>query len=289
MKIAAVVILYHPSEAVLANIKTYYDFVEEIFVFDNTEEDAPIKDHLQKLSKISFQHDFENKGIAKRLNEACAIAVQKRFDWMLTMDQDTSFSTDAVCNYFDCLRQYKDKENVAMFGPALTKDNNIGTANCIAKETDKLITSGSLLNLLLFKKIGEFDEALFIDSVDYDYCFRARMAGYSIIQFFNIHILHPFGHEVYRSSIKTFFLFRKKKVMHTPLRLYYMHRNMLYLKRKYKNYDQKYFTQIRNYVLLRIKTCILYGRQTRQIIKYLMAAREDFKNNKMGKINRELY
>lgn len=283
MKIAAVVILYHPPATVLANIKTYYDYVEKIFVFDNTEEALPLKDGFKEFSKIIFIQDFENQGIAKRLNEACEIALQEQYDWLLTMDQDTSFSADAASNYFDCFKKYQGKENVAMFGTMFSRHSNV-IADCSVKETDKLITSGSLLNLSLFKKVGTFDEALFIDSVDYDYCFRAIIAGFSIIQFSNIHILHPIGNEVWRSSLKTLFLIKKKKEIHSPLRLYYMYRNLLYLERKYKDYDNKYFAQVKGYVFSRIKTCFLYGRHTMQIVKFLMIAKKDFRNNNFGKI-----
>ncbi len=71
MKVAAVVILYHPDECAIANIKTYYDYVEKIFVFDNSEVKSLIKDDLLKFSKVSFNQDFENEGISKRLNEGC--------------------------------------------------------------------------------------------------------------------------------------------------------------------------------------------------------------------------
>ena len=284
MKIAAVIILYHPAKDTISNIKTYYDYVDKIFVFDNSEAKSVVQDDLMKLSKIEFHQDFSNEGIAKRLNEASEIALKEQFEWILTMDQDTSFSADAICNYFDCFHHYKNKEKVAMFGTVFSRNTNIGGNDCKSKEVDKLITSGSLLNLSLFQRIGEFDEALFIDAVDFDYCFRAIIAGFSVIQFSNIYISHLIGDEVDRASIKTLFLIKKKKEIHSPLRLYYMYRNMLFLVEKYKDQDKKFSKQIRGYVMSRISVCILYGRNTWKTIRYLRAAKSDFKNNKMGKI-----
>src|SRR5215213_5473884 len=138
MRIAAVVILYHPTESALSNIKTYYDYVDKIFVFDNTEQHCPLQDRLLNLSKIRLHHDHENQGIAKRLNAACKIAIREQFEWILTMDQDTSFSADAICNYFDCFHKYKNKEKVAIFGTAFSRNINIGGNDCEPKEVDKL-------------------------------------------------------------------------------------------------------------------------------------------------------
>jgi rhamnosyltransferase len=284
MKIAAVVILYHPIQDAILNIKTYYDWVDKIFVFDNSEIRSEITDPLVQLSKIQFHQNFNNEGIAKRLNEACALALDEEFDWILTMDQDSSFTPNSISNYFNCFQEYENKEKVAMFGTKFSRSNQQVSNECRSIKAEKLITSGSLVNLSLFKIIGEFDEQLFIDAVDYDYCFRAQVAGYYTIQFSNIYLRHTVGKEVYRSSIKTLFLVKKKKEIHSHLRCYYMYRNMLYLNEKYRGFDQIYSKQIRDYVLSRIKVSLLYGRNTLNILKCLKNARRDFKNKKMGKI-----
>lgn len=283
MKIAAVIILYHPGKELIFNIESYYDILDKIFVFDNSETKSAVHDDLVKLSKIELYQDFNNGGIAKRLNEACEIALNEQFEWLLTMDQDSYFANGVIQNYITCVQQYFEKEKVALFGTKFGRNEQGAVADCVAIKAEKLITSGSLLNLSLYQAIGKFDEQLFIDAVDYDYCFRAQMAGFSNIEFSNVRIVHQVGNEVCRSSIKTLFLFKKKKEIHSPLRCYYLYRNMLYLNEKYKNQDKVYAKQIRDYVLSRIKVSILYGRNTWDILKALRAAKRDFKNKKMGK------
>lgn len=283
MKIAAVVILYNPAGAVIANIQSYYEYVDKILVYDNSEKESFITSALLKLSKIEYYQDYENKGVAKRLNEGCQKAIADGFSWLLTMDQDSAFTPEMIAGYINCFRSYSGKENVAMFGVEHNKDLQLMPA-CTSAATDKLITSGSLLNLNLFNVLKGFDEALFIDAVDYDYCLRARMKEYPIIKFTNICLQHYVGRQVYRSSIKTFFLLKKKKEIHSPFRCYYMYRNMLYLKDKYGNEHKEFYKQIRGYVLARIKICLLYGRETFMILKYLQKAKADFKKGKMGKI-----
>lgn len=287
MKVAAVVILYYPETDLVSNIKTYYDHVDKIFVFDNSETESSIKSHLLALPKIEFFQDFKNEGIAKRLNEGAAKCIEQGFDWMLTMDQDSFFSADAISNYLKCCNKYKNKENVAVFGTMYSRVKKISSQECSISYTHELITSGMLINLKLFKKVGGFDEALFIDGVDHDYVISAKTKGFPVIIFSNIYILHQLGTYVYRSSIKTLFLIKKKKVIHHPLRCYYIYRNMLYLESKHKEGAQL-MKSIKKTTIHHIYKCFFYGRNTFKLIKYLMAARRDVKNKRMGKIKYEL-
>ncbi len=286
MRIAAVVILYHPPENVIDNIKSYYNYVERIYVFNNTETASYY--NLSSLSKVHYFHDSQNCGIANRLNTACELSLKDGYEWILTMDQDTKFSEEAISNYFNCLQQYKEKNMVAAFGANFKKESTANPSNCQSEKVDRLITSGMLLNLSAYKKIGGFDESLFIDLVDDEYCIAATKAGYSIVQFPNIYTFHNLGKQVYRASIKSLYLIKKKKQIHSPLRCYYMYRNMLYIKEKYKDSNIKLVKEENKIVTSYIKVCILYGRKTWSVIKYLIAARRDFKNNKMGKIGKEL-
>jgi rhamnosyltransferase len=289
MKIGAVVIVYHPEDDAIANIKTYYDSVDKIYVFDNTERVIPgFKEKLQQFPKIVFFHDGSNKGIARRLNDAAESAIKDGFDWLLTMDQDTTFSNNAITFYLQCAQEYAGKEKVAVFGTRYGRKYEESYAKCAAESTDTAITSGSLLNLASFHAIGKFDENLFIDLVDNEYCIRAAMKGYSIIRFNNIHIVHTIGMLVKRAAIKTLFLVKKERQVHSPIRCYYTYRNMLYLEAKYKNDNPAFAAYIRPYAMGFLKRNIYYARNAWTIIKYLMVAKRDFLNGKMGKIAQQL-
>ncbi|MEJ7674744.1 MAG: hypothetical protein WKF59_19120 [Chitinophagaceae bacterium] len=203
------------------------------------------------------------------------------------MDQDTSFSEEAIKNYLLCFENFQGKDKVACFGTNFKKEKVTSIATFQSKNVHRLITSGMLLNLSLYEKIGGFDEALFIDLVDNEYCIAAKKLGYSLIEFSHIYITHNLGKQVYRSSIKSLFLIKKKKNIHTPLRCYYMYRNMLYIKEKYKGSNIWLVENIKGFVISHIMVCILYGRQTLGIFKSLFIADKDFRNKKMGKIEKE--
>ena len=283
MKIAAVAILFNPDHNCLPNIQSYYDAVEKIYVFDNTENSNLIAKNLITLPKISYHQDGENKGLSKRLNEACESAIKDGFDWLLTMDQDSIFFQDSFAKYINCFSQYKNKEAVGMFATTNTRIKNVSLEMCDCVEDFGIITSGTLLSLKAFKKIGEFDEALFIDCVDHDYCIRTYLAGYKIIRFTKIFLLHELGREVYRSSIKTLFLHKKKKEIHSPLRCYYMFRNIFYLAQKFKKDNPGQIKQIKKDVFSRILKAIFYGRNTIEILINIKRGYKDYKEMKMGK------
>ena len=284
MKIAAVVILYHPTDSTLQNIESYSEVISKTYVFDNTEEGALIRDKLSALPGIEYHHNGKNEGLPKRLNEAAHLAIKDGFDWLLTMDQDSNFSKGLFTKYASCCDGFYGKEEVAMFGTTYEKSETTPVEICQFTAVENLITSGTLLNLSLFKKVGNFDEALFIDCVDHDYSIRSILQGYFVIRFSNVFLTHALGKEVYKSSIKTLFMVKKKKEIHSPVRCYYMFRNMLYLTKKFKTENIPQVKQLKKDVLSRIKKAFLYGRNSTAIVFYLNKAYKDYKKMRMGKL-----
>jgi rhamnosyltransferase len=288
VKIAAAIILYHPPPEFISNLKSYYDHIDKLFIFDNTGAGPGIQKQLQQFSKVDYFQNDSNEGIATPINAAAAKAISENFEWMLLMDQDSCFSENSISSYLNCFRIYPGKENVALFGTKYGRLNKQSSETCEAAEIKELIISGSLVNLTLFKQIGKFDEALFLDFVDHDYCIRANAMGFSIIQFSNIYLSHQLGTEVYRSSIKTLFLIKKRKSIHSPLRCYYMYRNYLYLDRKYEGANISLLKNIRGTAIGNILNSIFYGRDTIKTMKYFIAARNDHEKKKMGRIEKEI-
>lgn len=284
MKIAAVVTLYHPVEETLVNINSYYNYVDKIFVYDNTEKETALRNSLCLLPKIDYFHDGHNEGIAKRLNAAATMAINEGYDWLLMMDQDSAFSADMIENYLKCFKNYLSKNDIALFGINYEQHIHFDNTSCEAVFSEELITSGTLLNLSLFTEIGLFDENLFIDAVDNEYTIRTLLAGYKIIQFPNIQLNHQIGTLLKRASIKTLFLVKKDKKVHSPLRCYYIYRNNLYLQHKYKNTRVALLKKLDVIASSEIMRALYYGRNLGQLIYYIFKAKKDFKDNRMGKL-----
>ena len=280
---AACVILYNPKKEDIANILTYVNKVKKVYIFDNTEGKSN-ENLFQNFQNVSYFWDNENKGIAIRLNEACEKAIADNFNYLLTMDQDSSFLEENIDQYFTDVLNFKEKEKVAVYGLEYSKnDINATTENYI--EVDHLITSASVMNLKVYNEIGGFDENLFIDGVDIDYCYSALTKGFKNIKFARNFFNHSLGVQTRRGSVFTLYLYKKNVSVHSSLRVYYMYRNMLYIKNKYEkvipNIIKKFVKNQRHHISKNIK----YSNEFFTILKYKRKAFDDYNNNKMGKLS----
>jgi rhamnosyltransferase len=229
-EVAAVIVFYNPPDNVLNNIASFAPFVSRIYVFDNSEiKKNNLYLNLKEIygDKLLLHFNNCNSGIGTALNQAVCWALNDGFRWLLTMDQDSKFSDST---YFDTFMRYTNKIDVAIFSPLHDQDAVIDP-----KKPDELVyedlvmTSGNLLNLELSKAIGRFNEKLFIDEVDHEYCLRTRLKNYRIVRFINIRLLHILG--------KPSSIIRKGEeaimIEHAAFRVYYITRNNLYLWKKY--------------------------------------------------------
>ena len=282
MKIAGVVILYNPDEDLQARIESYLQILEALYVFDNTELlNDDIKNKLSGIPKVKYSHDEENKGISFRLNQAAELALKEGFDLLLTMDQDSYFDKGVAEKYKTCFINYNEFSKTAMFGLEFIKDSP--SAICSPEKVSELITSGSIVNLNLYNKIGDFDENLFIDYVDHEYCYRAQTKGYELIKFSNIFLQHAIGSTQQKRSIASFK--NTQRSFHSSTRIYYMVRNYLYVNAKYKNSFPQELKNQRNSILTRIKNKLLYNTNRIKLLKLIFRAYKDYKSGRMGKIS----
>jgi rhamnosyltransferase len=271
MNLAAVVILYNPDIDLTKNINTYLKSVKSLIVLDNSNTNSA-KMFLPNSEKITYHFDGENKGISYRLNQALEICKQNKFEYLLTMDQDSSFEEIEINNYLSKIEENKNFK-IGMFGINLSQfDKN-------DYENEMFITSGSILNVNHAIEIGGFDENLFIDEVDNEFCLRLISKGYFTKRFGNISMNHQFGttRKVLTPSLRF-----KERVIYSPLRNYYNTRNYFYVNRLY-TYDYKQKRERLIMLKYRIKNSLLYE-NTLKTIYYVFRGYIDFKLNRMGRI-----
>jgi rhamnosyltransferase len=247
MKLGAVVILYNPDEELKYNINSYLSKVELLLVLDNSVSDKA-KALFEGNPKIQYYWDGENRGISYRLNQALKICREKNIIYLLTMDQDSSFDPTMLDKYLHQIEKCPVLENVGMFGINLDKNDKNDYYD------ELFITSGSIINVDLAQQIGDFDEKLFIDEVDNEFCLRLILNKYSTLKFGNITMNHQFGST---RKVLTPSLTYKERVIYSPLRNYYNTRNYFYVNKLYKH-DYKQKKDRKTMLLYRIKNSLLY-------------------------------
>lgn len=228
--IAAGIVSYNPSITRLKeNINSIRAQVESMLIVDNG------SDNIDKIEPLCIENDCdlikidENKGIAYALNQICEFYYSKGFDWVLTLDQDSVSPNDMICKLSACA-----KPKVGVVGPKIVYRHNEEYKNVEnvggTKSVEWLITSASLTNLKAWYAIGGFDEALFIDGVDKDFCIRLRNKGFQILQCNDVELMHELGNlKCKRVLGKTIYV-----TNHSAKRKYYMARNSIYLDSKHK-------------------------------------------------------
>lgn len=258
------VILYHPTQETFENISKLLQ-LDNIYISDNTE--GPINKWAEKIMNLPgvyFFHDGVNWGIGARLNEMCKQAIKRGAHFLLTLDQDSYFDDEMLFQYLECFKNFQEKSRVGMFGVNHKKKTSM-TSECVFGERDFLITSGSIVNLEIFKAIEGFNEFYFIDYVDTEYCLRLKQFGFRCVVFDNIILHHNLGIQVKGVSFKN--LQTDLRSIHSPSRLFFMVRNFFFLKKTYGKKFPAIIKKIRKDLLVRLKNNILFNPARFSVIK----------------------
>lgn len=270
--LAAVIVWYNPSEKEVQNINNYGVLLDNIYIIDNSEHDnSNLLSMLNlKTDKVLYAGNMENIGIAAALNKGCRLASEDGFHWVLTMDQDSSFSEDEFKKYISCFENKRKQDcKIAIFAP-ITGESQTGGY------IDAAITSGNLLNLIAYNEIGGFDDALFIDEVDFDLCYRLTRNNYKIYLFDRVYLNHKIG----ASHVHKFLYMKKIYVMHhSAIRKYYMVRNRCII---CKRYPELRYLYMKNNLHL-IFSVLFFEKNKYQKIIHMLKGYVDSRKGKLGK------
>lgn len=274
VKLAGVVILYHPDTDVWHNIQSYISSVEKLYIIDNTEQpDVSVVNPIKNQPKIQYIAFHKNRGIAYALNYALMTAKSDGYTFLLTMDQDSSFTQSNISAYIKKIKESENSPNAIVsyavnYGPL----DESKLANQIITY---YITSGSVLNVDEAIALGMFDENLFIDQVDSEFAYRARTKNKRIVTFFDIYMHHRLGNtKWYNIGSYKFAILN-----HGPIRKYYIFRNLIYVMRKYPFLKYAY----RKYIVKEFIKVLFFEKDKWKKIKYIFFAFQDAHNGKYGK------
>ena len=289
-KVAAIIISYNPDNNLLDSVNLLINQVDKIIIVDNGSESQKkkninlIKDIDNKKIEVIFNE--ENLGIATALNIGVKEALNQGYNWILTMDQDSKASSNMVEKMFEVystIDESERKEILSIFPnfvderiQSIEENSNMNSYEYV----DADITSGNLLRAEVFDKVGFFDDSLFIDLVDTDFCMRLNEKNIKMIKVRDAILYHSLGES---QSVKSIFG-KFNTSNHSALRRYYMTRNRFYTWEKYK--DLNSFTLNRDKKLFKKEFIkIILGEKDKiNKIKMVFKGYKDYKKGIRGKL-----
>lgn len=247
MKIAAGIVVFNPQkDRLIECINQLREQVECIILYDNSTVDNSIS---STFDNVIYMTSHTNIGIASALNKIFIKGKDLGFDWILTMDQDTIVPSNLISEF----SKYLNEKDVAIVCPQVVDKRRVYLKTDIvdseSSEIDFCITSASCTNLQIWDSVGRFDDFLFIDFVDNDFCKRLKLAGKKILRCNKVVIDQEFGDIELKTTFWVNFYLSLSKLLHniniakltyrknvSPFRVYYVHRNLIYLNKKFKKY-----------------------------------------------------
>ncbi len=280
LNLSACVITYEPGKDVIEKILTYYYKVGKVVIIDNSENNNDFLRQLtQPYKNIQLLQKQRNIGMGAALNEALMILKEDGYEWVLTMDQDSSFSEEEIEKYIRCFNQHHAADR-AVFG--INYGDKLGPSeSCEIKKATTLITSGSIINIKIWTVLNGFNAELFIDGVDHDYCFRAIEKNYGVYLFENVHMQHSLGNKLFVRNWRTGKQISRN--IHAPFRIYYITRNSLYLIKKYKKSHPFIKKEYMNNLFVEFKNSFLYNAPL-QTTRYFLLGVFHFVLKRSGKL-----
>jgi len=238
-EIAAVVVLYNPNWILLKEVINQSSLqCDKVFVIDNSETDNSIvfDKNFKDLSNVKYCALLKNIGIAGAQNIGLELVRKTKSEYVIFFDQD-SVPTDkmvkTLVNDFMHLRSNNVKvgtigplpvnsQTNEFYKPRVFKNKTLLVGGLEFFSLKQIISSGGLMYVADFDKIGDFEEGLFIDGVDHEWCWRAQKNGYSIFLSPRSRLIHNLGEGDKK-------LIGVKIAITSSFRLYYQYRNFIVL------------------------------------------------------------
>jgi rhamnosyltransferase len=234
--VCAVVVTYHPDPGFPDRLARVRSQVGRVVVVDNGSS-SPAREMLRCVAgpDVELILNDTNQGVATALNQGVGHARDRFFLWALTLDQDSVVEPFLVQALLEAYNDFPMKEKVAVVGSNYFDENRGKTlvpespGQPAYLEQTTVITSGSLISVDAYDRVGPFRDDFFIDHVDDEYCLRACSRGYKVILCRRPVISHSIGGAVGKRILgRTVW-----SSNHSPARRYYMARNFLWVARKY--------------------------------------------------------
>ncbi len=232
--VCAVIVSYNPSSDLLIHIEALRPQVQSLVVVDN----GSSPEDLLALRKGSAELGFKviengcNRGIAFALNQGVEEATTAGFPWVALFDQDSVVPPDFMDLMFQAYNDSAFRSQAGIICPTYCDNRTDTVLPLPCSKTKEILaapTSGTLFPVEIFRRLGPFNEDLFIDYVDVEFSLRVRKAGYTIIQSSQALLRHSMGKITRHRFARRWFI----TTNHSAARRYYITRNRIWVLARY--------------------------------------------------------
>lgn len=242
-----IIILYHPSPEDIAHLRNLAQLWPGCIV-DNSEEPCF---GMPEVGRMHYICNSENLGIA----EAQSIGIRKMLEQGVTthlvfLDQDTRIPTDypsLIAEEYERISLILAQQSagtssttsspkgLALLGPSLFNLRSGEQYRSVVHHDQKtdadfiprrdVISTGSCIRTDVLQHVGLPETELFIDYVDFEWCWRAQSQGYVC----GITPRITIGHQV---GLRELTIGSYRVIISAPFRYFYQYRNYLWLLRR---------------------------------------------------------
>lgn len=287
MKYCVAIIMYNPTNANIKNINNYIELFDNIFILDNSTDRKYSEKIIKQLNgKCTYISMMGNKGMSEALNKAFSKAYELKYDFILTMDQDSCYDEENMKNMMTIIESSRD-DRIAIFAANFRKTYYNGkekkygkfrVAGKEIKEEKMCITSGSWVKVTAVKKILPLRN-YFIGFVDNDISTSLIENGYKLVTVGS----SRFDQQVGKNVSNTYINRKFRVIKHDKIRYYYMSRNIRFYRDSHPKTNLFYY-----YYLWWIRimlNILLFEEKKIEKLKYCYIGYKDYKYGSLGKYN----
>lgn len=191
--IGIIIVTFNPNVKDFAdNLNNINKLNVPILIIDNGSE-SKIREQIisvkNKYQNIALKFLNKNMGIGYAQNYGIDyFKSDNNIDFCFFLDQDSYIT---IKDFNQLLKEYnllqKQDSKIVAIGPAQFYDNLNGKKIAL---TNTLISSGSLVPMTSFDRVGKYKAEYFIDYIDYEWNWRANSNGYHVYKTKNVSMTH---------------------------------------------------------------------------------------------------
>jgi rhamnosyltransferase len=224
-------------------IRNAFKFVRNIIIIDNNS-NSKIKAEILKFSKLNPKcipiFNNINVGISKAYNAGVNYAKSIELEWLFFLDGDADFGDQYFIDSYKMLREAINlRIRLGLICPIVSdtdgyKKIKFKDSYCFISSS---ITSGIMINVNTFLKVGGYDESIFVEAADLNFTRKILQNGMKICRINKVLIIQSFGKEI--SLNENFFIKLVNFVSHISSIITLRYGRLNVIRSRYPIYDPR--------------------------------------------------